>query len=93
MSADDVGAEDLAVLRVADDLHETVGLAGGASSSIVREQKLADLVVELFLPALCFSESNGSDFRMTVRRVRDVPVVDAVRMLSREQLGDDHALT
>ena len=39
--ADDVRAEDLAVLRVADDLHEAVGLARRARAAVRGEGELA----------------------------------------------------
>src|ERR1039457_629960 len=42
--ADDVRAEDLAVLRVADDLHEALGLARRACAAVRAIRELAHLV-------------------------------------------------
>ena len=77
--ADDVGAEDLAVLRVANDLHEAFGLARRARAAVRREGELADLVVELLVLALLLGEADRRDLGMAVRRVRDVAVVHPVR--------------
>ena len=52
--ANDVRTENLAVFRIANDLHESLGLARRACAAVGREGKLADLVVELLLLALRF---------------------------------------
>ncbi len=59
MRAHDVCAQNLPVLRVADDLHEAVGLARGARAPVRREGELADLVLELLLLALLLGEPPG----------------------------------
>src|SRR3954471_5078996 len=56
--AHDVGAEDLAVLRVANDLHEAFCLTRGTRATIRREIEPADLVVELLFLALRFRETD-----------------------------------
>ena len=89
--ADDVRAEDLAVLRVANDLHEALRLARRARAAAGHERKLPDLVVELLVLALLLGEADRRDFGMAVRRVRDVAVVHSVRALAGEQLGQDDA--
>src|SRR4051812_34487639 len=91
--ADDVGAEYLAVLGVANDLDEAFGLARSARAAVGGEGELADLVVDLFLLHLRFGHADGRDFRMTVRRVRDVAVVHLVDvLLAGEELGEHDAL-
>ena len=51
MSSHDVGAENLAVLLVPDDLHEPLGLAGGPGPAVGTEGEATHLVVELALLA------------------------------------------
>ena len=90
---DDVRAEDLAVLRVADDLDEPLGLSGRPRASIVREGEASDLVVELLLLALLLGEPDRRHFGMTVGRVRDVAVVHEVDvLLAGEHFRDDDPL-
>src|SRR6185503_5384140 len=89
---DDVRTEDLSVLRVADDLHEAVRLAGRSRASARGEVEATHLVVELLFLALLLGEADGCDLRMAVRRTRNVAIVHAVSVLAREDLGDGDAL-
>src|SRR5207302_10006126 len=91
MRTNDVRPENLAVLRVANDLHEPIGLARRTGASVVGKEKFADFVVQLLLPTLCFGESDGRDLGMAVRGVRYVPIIDAMRVLAGKDLGDDDA--
>ena len=90
--ADDVRAEDLAVLRVANDLHEAFRLARRARAAVRREGELADLVVELLLLALLLGEADRRDFRDGSRsRSGCCRSSRRARALAGEQLGDDDA--
>ena len=107
--ADDVRAEDLAVLGVADDLDEAFGLARGARASrsrspscssrrtrasVGREGEPADLVVDFLFLDLCLGHPDRRDFGVTVGRVRNVAVVHAVDfLLARQVLGEYDALS
>src|ERR1700686_544529 len=93
VGADDVGAQDLAILGLPNDLDEPVGLARRARTAIRRERELPDLVLELLCFARLLRESDRRDLWMTVRRVGNVAVVDRVRLLTSEQLRDHHAFT
>src|SRR5215217_983751 len=89
MRADDVGAEYLAVFGVANDLDEAFRLAGRPCASVGGEGEPADFVVDLLFLALRFGQPNRRNFRMTVGRIRDVPVIQRMRMLACEELGED----
>src|SRR5688572_2409154 len=57
---DDMRAEDLAILRIADDLHEALGVARRPRAAIVREGKPSNLVVQLLLLALLLRQDRKS---------------------------------
>src|SRR5687768_397363 len=58
VAADDVRAEDLAVLRIANDLDEPFGLAARPCTAVRGEGELAHLVVELPVLALLLGEAD-----------------------------------
>src|SRR5438105_2137389 len=92
--ADDVGAEYLAVLRVANDLDEALGLAGGAGAGVGRERKPPNFVVDLLLLHLRFGHADRRHLRVAVGRIRNVAVIDLVHvLLASEKLGEDDAFT
>src|SRR4029079_16657329 len=90
--AADVRAEYLPVCRIANDLHEALGLARRARSAACHERELANLVIELLVLALLLGEPDRRDLRVAVGRVRDVVVVHPVRALAGEILGEHNAL-
>src|SRR5687768_2319577 len=90
---DDVCAEDLTVLGVANDLHEAVGLAAGASAPVRREGELPDLVLELLVLALLLGEADRRYFGMTVGGVRNVAIVHRMHVLAGELLSERDALS
>ena len=89
--ADDVRAEDLTVLRVANDLDEALRLARRARASAGRERKLSNFVIELLFLALLLGHADRRNLGMAVRRVWNVRVIHSVRRLSRQQLGQHDA--
>src|SRR5205814_5057121 len=90
--ADDVGTEDLAVFRVADDLDEALGFSRRAGASVGGERKFADLVVDLLFLDLRLGKADRSDFWMAVGRVRYVAVIHLVHvLLAGEKLGEHDA--
>ena len=93
VGADDVRAENLTVFLVAQNLDESVGFAGAARAAIGRERKLPGDVIEFFLLALVFGQPNARDLGVTVGHARDVVILDRMRLLAGQQLGDDHTFT
>src|SRR5437764_6093425 len=90
--ADDMRAKDLSILRVANDLDEAFRLTRRARTAVGGEGKATDFVVELLVLALLLSESDRRDLGMAVRGAGNIPVVDAVRVLTGENLGNGNAL-
>src|SRR5438093_13681217 len=88
----DVGAQDLAVLLVAQDLHEPFGLTGATRPAVGRERKPARYVVDLPLLALILGEPDAGHLRMAVGHTGHVVVPDRVGLLARDELRDTHAL-
>src|SRR5207247_743909 len=72
----DVGAQDLAVLLVAQDLHEPFGLTGSTRPAVGRERKPASNVVDLPLLALILGEPDAGHLRMAVGHTGHVVVPD-----------------
>src|SRR3989442_13456647 len=90
--AHEVGAQDLAVLLVAQDLHEALGLASSTRPAVRRERKPAGHVLELPLLALILGEPDTGYLGVAVRHAGHVIVPDRVGLLARDELGDIHAL-
>src|SRR5215472_13551114 len=80
---DDVHTENLAVLRVGNDLDESLMLADDAGPRVRREGELADLHLVSRLLRIGFGHSNAADLRMTIRRVGDPQRIDLLRRLAR----------
>src|SRR6267143_3107756 len=74
MVADDMRAENLAVLLVAQDLHEAFGLARTARAAVGGEWELARDVVELLVLALIFGQADTRNLGMAVGHARHVVV-------------------
>ena len=72
MRADDVDAENFAVVGVADDLDEALVLADDAGARVGGEGELADLDVVSGFAGFGFGEADATDFGMTVRGAGDV---------------------
>src|SRR5438876_10079509 len=92
MLAHDVRAQNLAIFLVAQNLHAPLGLAGPTGAPVRREREAPHDVVELPLLALILGEPDAGDFGVAVRHARDVVVLDRLRLLASEELGDVHAL-
>ena len=91
--ADDVGAEYLTILGVADDLDEAFGLARSTCATVGRERKLTHFVIDLLLLHLRFGHADGGNFRVAVSRVGDVAIIHFVHvLLSTQKLRENHAL-
>src|SRR5207245_2342419 len=86
--AHDVGAQDLTVFLVAQDLHEPLGLARSPGPAVGREREPAGHVLEVSLLALVFGEPDAGHFGMAVRHAGYVIVFDRVWLLPRDELGD-----
>src|ERR1041385_525379 len=92
--SDDVSTQYLAVLRVADDLHEAFCLTGGPRPATRGERKFSDLEVELLFLALLLGEPDGGDFGMTVGGVGDIAVVHHLHVwITSEKLGQNHTFS
>ena len=87
MRADDVRAEDLAVLLVPQDLDEALRLAGAARPAVGGEGKLAGDVIELLLFTLILRQPDARHLGMTVGHARHVVVLDGMRLLACDELG------
>jgi hypothetical protein len=90
--ADDVAADQLAVLLVADDLDHAAAVAvdgAGADRAVV---DLADDDVEALLLRLLLGEAERADVGRAERRARDVDVLDRVRLHPGGVLDGDDAL-
>ena len=92
LRADDVAADQLAVLLVADDLDHAAAVAvdgAGADRAVV---DLADDDVEALLARLLLGEPERADVGRAERRARDVDVLDRVRLQPGRVLDGDDAL-
>ena len=69
--ADDVDAEDLAVLRVRDDLDEAVVRIEDRRLRVADERELADLDLVALLLGLRLGQADGGDLRIAVGAARD----------------------
>src|SRR4051794_33954342 len=90
--ADDVAADQLAVLLVADDLDQAAAVAvdgAGADRAVLH---LADHDVVAGLARLLLGETERADVRGAERRARDVEVLDRMRLLAGGGLDGDDAL-
>src|SRR5579863_4816349 len=72
LRADDVDAEDFAVVGVADDFDEAFVLADNRSTRVRGEGKLADLYVVSGFASLGFGETDAADFGMAIGCAGDV---------------------
>ena len=84
LGADDVAAEQLAVLLVADDLHQAgaVAVDGAGADGAVLDLADDDVVAGLLAPAASVRPKRR-DVRRAERRARDVDVVERVRLAAR----------
>ena len=92
LGADDVAAEQLAVLLVADDLDQAAAVAvdgAGADGAVL---DLADDDVVALLARLLLGEPEAGDVGRAERRARDVDVLDRVRLQPGGVLDGDDAL-
>src|ERR1700685_941020 len=87
LRADDVDAENLAVVSIADDFDEAFVLANDAGARIRREGKLADLHVVSGFAGFSFGEADATNFRMAIGRAGNVFWVYGLARLARD-LGD-----
>src|SRR4051812_43456908 len=89
---DDVAADQLAVLRVADDLDHPVAVTVDRARADRAVLELADDDVVARLLRLLLGQAERADVRRAERRARDVDVLDRVRLLARGVLDGDDAL-
>ena len=90
--ADDVAAEQLAVLRLADDLDEAGAVAVDRARADGAVLDLADDDVVAGLLGLLLGQPERGDVRRAERRARDVDVDERVRRVPGGVLGGDDAL-
>src|ERR671916_1561561 len=91
LRADDVAADELAVLLVADDLDDAGAVpvdGAGADRAVV---DLAHHDVDALLAGLLLGEAERADRRGAERGARDVDVLDRVRLQPGGVLDGDHA--
>src|SRR5215217_7084858 len=90
--ADDVPADQLAVLGLADDLDHAAAVAVDRARADRAVVDLADHDVEALLARLLLREPERADVRGAERRARDVLVLDRVRLHAGGVLDGDDAL-
>src|ERR1044071_2004349 len=90
--ADDVDAQQLVVLRLADDLDEALLLAEDARLARGREGELRRLHVVAQLLRLRLGQTDGRDLRVAVGARGHVAQVDRVRLLAGDLLDGEDAL-
>src|ERR1051326_8585917 len=88
---DDVEAEEFVVFLVGDDLHETARFAEDARFRVRGEGELADLHIVAALFRFLLRQADGCDFRLRVRAVRNVIVVERADVHSLHVLDRENA--
>mmetsp|Transcript_4794 Transcript_4794/g.30401 ORF Transcript_4794/g.30401 Transcript_4794/m.30401 type:complete len:272 (-) Transcript_4794:872-1687(-) len=86
-----VNTQDLVCFLVRDKLHHSIRLVVGAGAAVGHHCKLAGLVLQPFLFALFFRESDPRHLRMRVHDRRHCTVVD-VPVLAGDRLHARHAI-
>ena len=76
MSADEVGAEEFAVLGVEDELDEAFGFVGGDGAAAGHEGEAADADLVAGLTRGFFGQADAGDAGLGVGAAGDVGVVD-----------------
>ena len=84
-------AENLVVLFLGDDLHETVGLAGHAGARQRAEREIPDAHVMPLRLRLGFRQPDAADFRFGIGAARHVVVVDRLDLVARDALREHDA--
>ena len=82
LRADDVHAENLAVVRVANDLDEAFVLADDRGARVGGEGELADLDVVSRFARLGFRQADAADFRMAIGRAGNALGIDRLAGLA-----------
>src|SRR5215210_9040047 len=90
--ADDVAADQLAVLLLADDLDHAAAVAVDRARPDRAVVDLADHDVEALLARLLLREPERADVRRAERRAGDVDVLDRMRLHAGRVLDGDDAL-
>src|SRR3954471_15726198 len=89
---DDVGAEDLAVLGIADDLDQTGPVVVDHRGARAAELELADLDLAAGLLRLLFGQADARHLGVGEGRARDEVDVDRLGFVTGGGLDRDHAL-
>jgi hypothetical protein len=92
LGADDVTADELAVLLVPDDLDDAGAVAVDRARADGAVLELADDDVEALLARLLLGQPERRDVRRAERRARDVDQLDRVRLEPGRVLDGDDAL-
>src|SRR5579863_9373303 len=92
LRADDVHAQDLAILLIGDDLDEAVVLAQDRGLAVGQERKLPDLDLVSLGSRLRFGETDAADAGFGVGRAGDAIPVDRRRRLTGNVRDGHHAL-
>src|SRR5918992_6370 len=91
MTTHDVCPENLTVFLVANDLHESFRFTGSPGPAVGAEGEAAHLKVQFALLGLLFRHSDTGDLGVAVGDARYVVVLDRLRPVSGNTLGNDHA--
>ena len=91
LRADDVDAENLAVVGVGDNLDEAFVLADDAGARVRSEGELADFDVVSGFAGFGFGEAYAADFGMAIRGAGDVFRVDRLAGFARDFRDRDSA--
>src|SRR5713101_1197816 len=86
--AEDEDADQFVRVRVADDLHEALGLTEDHALGIARQREFPDLDVQSLVARLLFRQSETRHLRVAVGRSRDSVVVERFGVLARDVLHD-----
>src|SRR5579862_7734270 len=91
--ADDMRAQDLAILGFANDLDESLGLTRGPRPAGGREREFADAIVDLLRFADFLGHADRRHLGVAVRGIGNVAIVHGVWILPGNALGDHDAFT
>jgi hypothetical protein len=89
--ADDVHAEDLVVLLLGHNLHETIHLARHASAGQGPEREAADPHLMTLRLRLRFRQADAANLRLGIRAARHVVVIDRLHGVAGNPLREHDA--
>jgi len=89
VGADDVYAEDFAVLGVGDDLHKAIVRIKDGGLGVAHKWKLADLDLVALLLGVRFCQTDRADLWVAIGAAGDAVFADGAGVFAGELAGDD----